>query len=61
MLVSSNPREHVNGKPAVKYVANIHGNEVVGRELMLHLIQVNCKYKYYDKLDGIISIGYPCT
>lgn len=25
-------------KPSVKYVANMHGNEVVGKELMIHLI-----------------------
>lgn len=40
MVVSSSPYEHMIGKPDVKYVANIHGNEAVGRELMLHLIQV---------------------
>lgn len=39
MVVSSSPYEHMIGKPDVKYVANIHGNEAVGRELMLHLIQ----------------------
>mgnify|MGYP002715770183 CR=1 FL=1 len=40
MVVSSSPYEHIIGKPDVKYVANIHGNEAVGRELMLHLIDV---------------------
>merc|ERR1711971_507232 len=38
MVVSSSPYEHMVGKPNVKYVANMHGNEAVGRELMLHLI-----------------------
>lgn len=41
MVVSSSPYEHMIGKPDVKYVANIHGNEAVGRELMLHLIRVS--------------------
>ena len=38
MVVSSSPYEHMIGKPNVKYVANMHGNEAVGRELMLHMI-----------------------
>jgi len=38
MVVSSSPYEHMIGKPNVKYVANMHGNEAVGRELMLHTI-----------------------
>ncbi|KAK7861923.1 hypothetical protein R5R35_009385 [Gryllus longicercus] len=38
LVVSSSPYEHMIGKPDVKYVANMHGNEAVGRELMLHLI-----------------------
>ncbi|XP_015121016.1 carboxypeptidase M isoform X2 [Diachasma alloeum] len=40
LVVSSSPYEHMIGKPDVKYVANIHGNEAVGRELMLHLIHL---------------------
>nr|NP_001285344.1 uncharacterized protein Dmel_CG4678, isoform J [Drosophila melanogaster]AHN59814.1 uncharacterized protein Dmel_CG4678, isoform J [Drosophila melanogaster] len=39
MVVSSSPYEHMVGKPDVKYVGNIHGNEPVGREMLLHLIQ----------------------
>ena len=38
MVVSKSPYEHMIGKPNIKYVANMHGNEAVGRELMLHLI-----------------------
>ena len=38
MVVSSSPYEHMIGKPNVKYVANMHGNEAVGRELMLHMV-----------------------
>ncbi|XP_075157372.1 carboxypeptidase D isoform X3 [Haematobia irritans] len=39
LVVSASPYEHMLGKPDVKYVGNIHGNEPVGRELLLHLIQ----------------------
>jgi len=38
MVVSRSPYEHMIGKPNIKYVANMHGNEAVGRELMLHLV-----------------------
>ena len=41
LLVSSTPNEKVLLKPEVKYVGNIHGNEPVGRELLLRFIQVS--------------------
>ena len=40
MVVSSSPWKHLKGRPDVKYVANIHGNEAVSREMALHLIEV---------------------
>ncbi|XP_025831012.1 carboxypeptidase D [Agrilus planipennis] len=43
MTVSSTPFEHVPGKPEFKFVANMHGNEVVGRELLLLLIKYLCE------------------
>lgn len=43
MVVSVSPYQHMLGKPDVKYVANMHGNEAISRELMLHLIHVSVK------------------
>jgi len=39
LVVSSSPYRAIVGQPNVKYVGNMHGNEAVGRELLLHLIQ----------------------
>jgi murein tripeptide amidase MpaA len=38
-LSAYSPDKHVLLRPEVKYIANMHGNEVVGLEILLYLIE----------------------
>lgn len=54
--ITKNPGRHIPGKPEFKYVANMHGNEVVGRELLLLFADYLCSnYGNNDRVTRLVD------
>ena len=54
--ISDNVGIHEPGEPEVKYVGNMHGNEISGRETLLHLIDYLCtKYGEDDRVTSLVN------
>lgn len=56
MRVTDHPDIFEPGEPRFKYVGNMHGNEVVGREILLYLLDILCEeYGHNSTLTRLVD------
>ena len=56
MRITDNPSVQEPGEPMFKYVANMHGDEAIGREIVIYLIQYLCdNYGHDDRVSNLVN------
>ncbi|XP_017489571.1 PREDICTED: carboxypeptidase D isoform X1 [Rhagoletis zephyria] len=56
MEIFATPGQHIPGVPEFKYVANMHGNEVVGKEMLLLLTKYMCeRYGVDERITKLVN------
>jgi carboxypeptidase D len=56
MIISDQPLIHEAGEPEVRYIGNIHGNEVISRECLLQFIEYLCiNYDTHDYITKLVN------
>ncbi|XP_067648926.1 carboxypeptidase D-like isoform X2 [Haliotis asinina] len=56
IAIGESPRNQALLRPNVKYVANMHGNEVSGREMVLHLVEYFVtNYNHNDTITNFLN------
>lgn len=56
LAIGKTPNIHRSGVPEFKYVANMHGNEVVGREMLLLLAKYLCEnYGVENRITNLLD------
>lgn len=56
LQISDKPEIHEPGEPEFKYIGNMHGNEVVSREILLHFIEHLLQgYNKDDEITNLIN------